>query len=257
MRLVQSVERSFELLEVVAGRPAGISELARRVDLPTSTVARLLKTLEKLRAVQRDERGVHSLGPSMLALAARAGMPSRLHAVDHDQLDRLANRLGEIVGVSVRDGRHALYLAQSGTTAEIQVRDWTGERIPLHAVSSGLLFLAHADPADVDDYLDRDLERFTEHTVSDPARIGKRLTEVRRLGYAWTRGEFHPSINSVAAPLFDADGEVVGAVHSHGPSYRFPPPDREDEVVAALTHTATQLSHAIDWNTTHLSPVAD
>ena len=50
MQSVQSIDRAFQLLGEVADDPAGISELSRRLDLPTSTVARLLSTLEGLGA---------------------------------------------------------------------------------------------------------------------------------------------------------------------------------------------------------------
>ena len=35
-------------------------------------------------------------------------------------------------------------------------------------------------------------------------------------------GEFAIEANSVAAPVFGADGTVIAAIHTHGPSYRFP-----------------------------------
>ena len=55
----------------------------------------------------------------------------------------------------------------------------------------------------------------------------ERLREIRRTGHAWAIEEFDAGISSVAAPIADATGEVVAAVHLHGPSYRFPPADRD------------------------------
>lgn len=246
MTVVQSVERAFELLEEVAGRPAGISELARRVDLPTSTVARLLKTMEKLRAVQRDERGVYSLGPATAALVAAA--PSTAIDVDRSQLLDLTAQLSEVSGLSVRDGAEVLYLDQVETRNEVQVRDWTGERLPLHIVSSGLVLLAHSPDDEIDCYLSRDLKRFTAATVCDPEAVLERLREIRRTGYSWTKGEFDAGINSVAAPLFGADGELVAALHCHGPSYRFPVEGEEDQVAAAVSRAAARISRSLGWS---------
>ncbi len=55
MLSVQSVERAFAILKSVAAHPegVGITEIANRVDLPVSTVARLLSTLTKVGAVER------------------------------------------------------------------------------------------------------------------------------------------------------------------------------------------------------------
>ena len=37
---VQSIERAFAVLRKLAGGPAGVTDLAERVDLPKSTVSR-------------------------------------------------------------------------------------------------------------------------------------------------------------------------------------------------------------------------
>ena len=94
--------------------------------------------------------------------------------------------------------------------------------MPLHAVSSGQVFLAYRTPAGLERYLARPLERFTDRTLVEPEAVRERVREIRRDGYAWVREEFDEGINSVAAPVADASGEVVAAVHLHGPSYRFP-----------------------------------
>ena len=44
----------------------------------------------------------------------------------------------------------------------------------------------------------------------------------------WVYGEYDDDINSVAAPVRDASGAVVAAVHVHGPAYRFPGDDDPD-----------------------------
>ena len=51
--MVQSLERAFAILDEVAQRPAGVTDIAERVRLPKSTVARLLATLEDVDAVER------------------------------------------------------------------------------------------------------------------------------------------------------------------------------------------------------------
>ena len=47
MQTVQSIDRAFQILEEVASDPGGISDLSRRLDLPTSTVARLLENFRR------------------------------------------------------------------------------------------------------------------------------------------------------------------------------------------------------------------
>lgn len=123
----------------------------------------------------------------------------------------------------------------------VQVRDWTGTRIPMHAVSSGQVFLAYFPPPALSRFLATPLERFTEHTITDASGLLARLRDVRREGYSWVREEYATGINSVAAPIADADGEVVAAVHVHGPTYRFPSADTAGSVAATVVETAAAI----------------
>ncbi|MEZ5252159.1 MAG: IclR family transcriptional regulator C-terminal domain-containing protein [Ilumatobacteraceae bacterium] len=100
------------------------------------------------------------------------------------------------------------------------MRDWTGARIPLHAVPSGQVVLAEMPRADRDAYLARELEAFTAATIVDVAVLRARLEQVRRDGFAYSIDEFADGLSSIAAPLRTVDGRVIGALHVYGPSYR-------------------------------------
>ncbi len=82
----------------------------------------------------------------------------------------------------------------------------------------------------------------TPWTVIAPDEIRARLAQVRSLGYAWVYEEFAEDINSVAAPIFAADGSVEAAVHIHGPAYRFPDPDRSHDLGLLMIDTATSIA---------------
>jgi DNA-binding IclR family transcriptional regulator len=68
------------------------------------------------------------------------------------------------------------------------------------------------------------------------------LAAVARRDSEWVYGEFADDINSVAAPVFDSDGDAVAALHVHGPSYRFPGDRDPDQVAAGVAAAAQQLS---------------
>ena len=248
MSSVQSINRAFEILEFLASRPSTISQLSRQVDLPNTTVTRILRTLSQLGVVTRNEDGTFELGPTAQRLGQAASRgEGDIRSIDQARLAALTSQIGEIAGLSVRDGRNVLYIAQVPSPHEVQVRDWTGERVPLHVVSSGLVFLAHATPADVDEYLATDLERLTPATETDPARLRERLERVKEHGVAWTKEEFHTGINSIAAPIYNSNHEVAATLHSHGPSYRFPGSLQDGAISATLKQAAARLSHSIGW----------
>lgn len=246
MSRVQSIERAFAVLGTLADGPIGVTEVAERALLPKSTAARLLASLAREGAVEQlpgDTR--YRLGGRLATLAAGV-LPTRsLARLARPSLAELSAAVGEAAGLSVPDGNLAHYIEQVDTPNPVSVRDWTGSRIPMHAVSSGQVLLAFRQPAALERYLQSPLERFTDRTVIDPAALRDRLRDVRRDGFAWAREEFDHGITSVAAPIADASGEVIAAVHLHGPSYRFPAAGEEGSVSRRVVATASQIASSV------------
>jgi IclR family acetate operon transcriptional repressor len=245
----QSIERAFAVLGTLADGPIGVTEVAERASLPKSTAARLLASLAREGVVEQvpgDTR--YRLGGRLTTLAAGV-LPTRsLARLARPSLVELTTGVGEAAGLSVPDGDLVHYIEQVDSPNPVSVRDWTGSRLAMHAVSSGQVLLAFRQPSAIHRYLERPLERFTARTLTEPGALLERLGAVRRDGFAWTREEFDHGINSVAAPIADASGEVVAAVHLHGPSYRFPIAGQESaitqRVVSAAAHIASSLRHA-------------
>jgi DNA-binding IclR family transcriptional regulator len=243
MSSVQSVERAFTILRCLAGGPAGVSQIAERVGLPKSTVSRLLSTLQALGAVEQvSAGGEYRIGEALAELASAALPVRSLADTARPHVQDLVNTLGEAAGLSVLDGDAVVYLDNVESKHAVQIRDWTGERLPLHVVSSGLVLLAHAPPSVIEDYLRGPLERFTPRTMVDPDKLRKRLDAVRDRPVEWVLEEFAEGLNSVAAPVWSAGGRVVAALHAHGPSYRFPPPGDAEGVGEAVAAAAATIS---------------
>lgn len=241
--VVQSIERAFLLLRFLALGPLGVTELADRAHLPKSTVARLLSALEAERAVEQEaSSGLYRLGPGLIDIAGTVAPGRNLIAAARPYLLELGDVVGEIAGLSIPDRGEVYYLDQTESQSEVQVRDWTGERIPLHVVSSGLAILAYMPPAEREEYLAGPLEPYTARTMIEPDAIRTRLEQIRSIGYVWVYGEFVEDLHSVAAAVLRPDGEPLAALHVHGPAYRFPDPDRAHDFGMAVARAAESLA---------------
>ncbi|HEY4332081.1 MAG TPA: IclR family transcriptional regulator [Ilumatobacteraceae bacterium] len=238
---IQSIERAFSVLLAVATEPAGITDVARRVALPVSTVARLLATLENLEAVVRQDDGVtYRIGPTVSSLAS--GNDTTLIGRARPFLAELVERVHETAGLSVLEGDEVLYLDHVENDNAVQIRDWTGEHVPLHVVSSGIVLLAFEPAKRIAAYLGRDLPKSTPRTATTRRELEPRLAAARVDGFDWTVDEFQVGITSVAAPVRNRKGEVVAAIHVHGPSYRFPGDTPRTEIEEAVVAAARRLS---------------
>lgn len=252
MSRVQSIERAFAVLGALRDGPLGVTGIADRVELPKSTVARLLGALAAEGAVEQVPDGTdYRIGAELASIAASGSSSASLIAVAKPHLLALTAETGEAAGLSIVDGDLMHYVDHEESPHPVAIRDWTGTRYPMHAVSAGVVALASRRPEDLDAFLSRPLERLTDRTVTDPRVLRERIARARADGYAWTRDESADGISSVASAIADRLGQVVGAVHVHGPSYRFPEPADPDAahavgvlVVAAAAAISASLRRA-------------
>lgn len=242
MTTVQSIERAFTVLSALSTGPAGVTDIADRVGLPKSTVSRLLSTLESIGAVEQiSAGGEYRIGWTMLELAASARPGRSLISVARPHLVELNRRTGESAGLSIPDGLEMLYLDQVNPDSELQVRDWTGHRIPMHAVPSGQVVLAN-DERLVERITAAPMQRFTAHTITSARQLRARLREVSDLGYAMAVEEFADGLNSVAAPVRDREGRVVAALHVYGQADRVPGERTVEELGTLVREAASRIS---------------
>ena len=126
-----------------------------------------MSTLHDLGAVTPTAGG-YRIGPLISELAAGTGMHGNLVALARPYLAGLVDAFGENAGISVLDEGDVLYLDQLSADADVQLRDWTGERVPPHCVPSGLVLLAHSTPADQQRALAGPLPRLTRQDGRGP-----------------------------------------------------------------------------------------
>lgn len=238
---VQSIERAFAVLRALALQRSGVTDLANKVSLPKSTVARLLSALETEGAVEQTEPGGdYRLGTGLDDIVGGFQRGRNLVTTARPFLLDLAEQTGESSGLDIMDQGWVYFLDQVASESDVQVRDWTGEWARPHAVPAGIVMLAHHDKASIESYVSNGLEAATRNTIADSAALWERLELVRSAGYAWSFEEFAEGINSVAAPVFGKSG-VEAALQVHGPAYRFPNPDHTHDLGLMVAEAADAL----------------
>lgn len=245
---VQSVDRALTILELLARRgEAGVTEIARALDVHKSTAFRLVVALENRQLVEQiAERGKYRLGFGIVRLAgattARLDLPRESRAV----CERLAVRFDETVNVAVLDSGAVTTVIQEHGSAAVSARNWIGSRTPLHATASGKVLLAWTSPDKLGALLAHRLQRYTEHTITSKVALRTGLATVRARGWSGTCDELEIGLNALAAPIRDGSGQVVAAVGVSGPSYRLTAASFDD-VASALVAGAGEISTRIGY----------
>ncbi|MGY1650643.1 IclR family transcriptional regulator [Geodermatophilus sp. SYSU D01119] len=189
-----------------------LSEIAERSGTPLTTAHRLLAELTGWGALARRADGRYEIGRKLWDLGLLAPVQLELRQVAAPFLLDVHTATRDTVHLAVRDGTCALYVERISGRESVPVVSQVGSRLPLHATGVGKVLLASAPDEVVDEALAAP-SRATRHTVVDPARLRRELTEVRRRGWARTAEEMSLGTLSVAVPVRveRAGGTVVAA----------------------------------------------
>ncbi len=204
-------------------RPAiGLSELARLAGHSKATCYRLMGELIDHGLAEQVPGGTdYRIGPAVLRLASlrEAAVPMRDAALPVVQ--RLAVAVGETAHVShLVAGRLVTLAFAYGAPSGMQVLMEDADVLPFHATSSGQAVLAFLPHARVDAILAGPLGAATPATLRDPDVVRARIAATRARGWASTEDTFESDVSSLAVPLFDAAGQVLGAMAVAAPSTR-------------------------------------
>ncbi len=220
---VQSVDRALRLLEEVADRTVGatVAELATAAELNRATVWRLLGTLAAHGLVERDPASNrYHMGYGVLRLSAAADHES-LRRRSRAVLEDVSARTGETAALAVIGPKGLTYVEEAMPRSVLAV-NWLGREVPLHATSTGKALLAWLPAAEVAGLLADPLTRFTEHTITDRARLTCELAVIHDRGWADCAGELETTLNGVSAPVLSGHGRPLAIFSIWGPADRVP-----------------------------------
>jgi DNA-binding IclR family transcriptional regulator len=245
---VQSVDRALLVMEILAALgQAGVTEIAAELGVHKSTVSRIISVLEARGYVEQiSDRGKYRLGFAIARLARSTSAQLDLVKQSQAACDALALESGETTNLAVLDGDRIVNIAEAIGSAGIALRTWVGQSCPAHATSSGKVLLAALSAAEVRERLGAPLEAFTDDTVTTWTALEAELDVVRDRGWASVREELEVGLNAVAAPVYDADAQVVAALSVSGPSYRLGEDDFESTAKRAIA-AAERISARLGW----------
>jgi DNA-binding IclR family transcriptional regulator len=225
--LVQSVDRALTILEILAKRGvAGVTEIAAELGVHKSTASRLVSVLESRGFVEQlSDRGKYRLGYGIARLGSALTRHRDLAHEGRAACEALAADTGETIDLAILDGDRVINISEVRGSGTVAVQTWVGQSTPSHATSSGKVLLAHLPGLDLEGLLGPDVQRFTEHTITDLGQLARELEVVRQRGWASTVEEYELGLNALAAPVRDHSGTVVAAISMAGPSFRLAPSD--------------------------------
>lgn len=239
-RTVQSVERVFDVLEIMAeaGGELSLSDIATTSGLPLPTIHRLVQTLVNRGYVRQQPSRRYALGPRLVNLGEAANGMIRSTALPH--LSRLVDTFGETSNVAMLDGDRATYVAQVPSLHPMRMFTEVGRRVHLHSTAVGKALLAQLSDDEARALLGRTgMPAQTEHTVTDIDVMLRELADIRDRGFAVDEGEQEIGVNCLAVAVPSAATRT--AISISGPAARVTH-DLISRAASPLIATADALS---------------
>jgi IclR family transcriptional regulator, acetate operon repressor len=217
---VQSVQRAFEILEVMAAGGGGafaLSDIAAATGRPAPSIHRLIRTLVELGYVRQDSSRRYALAPGLIRLGDSAARQFGTWA--EPLLSELVEAIGETANMAILEGTHALYVAQVAGRHSMRMFTEVGRRVPLHSTGVGKALLSQLSDQDVRNLLAvAGMPAATDRTITDPEALIRELAAGRALGHVSEDGEQELGVSCVAVPVPGVP--VLTAISFSGPAPR-------------------------------------
>jgi DNA-binding IclR family transcriptional regulator len=213
---VQSIDRAFNILELLSTEPRGVAvtELARRLDLHKSTVHRLLSSLRERGYVEKDlETGNYKLGLGFVELASLYLNGLELKTEASPFLHQLTQTTGQTTFLAIKDGTEVVYIDKAETFDSLRRYTIIGRRLPLHASSLGKAMLSGCSDEEIERlYPEHELKKLTKKTIGTFDTLMAEIRKIRDRGWSTDDEENEKGTHCVGAPIFDYRDRVIAAV---------------------------------------------
>jgi len=246
---IRSVRHALRILRLFTrDEPElGISDIAGKLALSTSTAHRLVATLAQSGYVEQCTNSRrYRLGYALLLrgeiVMRQFEIPREAQAI----LERLVRQVDEAVHVGLLEEEQVVILYKLECSRPAPLYSAVGKGLPAFCSATGRAILAFQPDEVIDRVLQGNLPAFTPSTLADPEKLRSYLKEIRQAQYALSVDELHEDVVCIAVPVRDYTGEVAASVSVAGPRARIPA-SRYPSIIDKLSIAADELSRQVGY----------
>lgn len=243
----QTVSRAIDILEYCSTHPRELREIAAELGVHRTTALRILQTMSAAGFVRKDDFGRYGVGFRLAGLAQSALDQFDLRTVVHPYIVRLSEATNHTIQFAVPQDGHIVYVDKIEPTQSISLNTTIGGFVVLHTAGVSKAILANMDAPHRDRILaNATFTPYTPNTITTRSEFLDRLAVVKERGWATDEGEFDVVSNCIAAPVWDHNEQVTGAISIT--SFR----EKADISVLVkniddLLSTTTAISRELGW----------
>lgn len=213
------VARTIAMLGAFAdGEPTlAISQLSERLNMPPSSVHRLLEQLIKLDVIERANHRRYRIGPELVRICMKSERKFRIVDVARPLMHKLSDELNEscVLSVLLRSKRKRLRVLTCDPPRQpLKMKTQTPDRHSLVWGAAGRSMLAYLTEEEIKAAYDgASPTSITGKPLFSRRWLKTELESVRTKGFAIAHGELLTAESvAIAAPFFGPNRQVLGAI---------------------------------------------
>lgn len=235
---IRSIERALEVLECFQEfEELNLSEISKKTNLTTSTVYRIVITLENLKYLLRNENNKkYYLGPKFLLFSRNTifNMENILRKAASPFLFKLKNKYNQTAAIYVLKSNSRVCLDRVSGTNELSYKINIGDILPLTKGAAGKILISYLDQ--------KKIEELNLSSIPDQNII----KEIHEKGYSISIDERLKGISSISSPIFDLYGNCVAAIIIAGPTNSIIS-DNKKEIINDVKKYALEISEILGY----------
>ncbi|MDZ8274867.1 IclR family transcriptional regulator [Microbacterium aquimaris] len=240
----QGLVRALRILRTLGttDRAMGLADLSLALELPKSTLVRLLAVLEEQEFVYRTGNPPkYTVGHAVLEISETYRRQADTAEVAAPHLRELAAITGLTANIGVLEGRWVLHVCVEEPDRPLRFRSSAGSLDHTYCTGLGKLLLSRIPADRVDDHLPAEpLPSFTPHTLTTRADLETEFDRIRERGYSLDDQERDLGVICLAVPV-PSDTDVNVAVSVSGPAGELSP-ERREQLLPVLQRVAEDLA---------------
>jgi DNA-binding IclR family transcriptional regulator len=244
-----TLDLALRILDHLAGQasPVALTAIAQTFSASKSTVYRHLSALARHGFVRRDvSTGRYAIGVQLMVLGETSRGNFEIVTVARDALLKLRDTTGQAVSLCtlLDDDLVVLDLMHGRSVVEFTTRP--GTRLALHASAHGKIWLAFGPEGLIKKVLSAPRPAWTTHTLTDAKTIAAEVQAVRKRGWSTAPNQAVMGVNTLAAPVLDHRGVLVGSIAIVG-STQVIAPKPVPQQLGAVIEAARSVSRDLGW----------
>lgn len=251
--IVQALDRGLILLIALAkADKISLTELAQKVDMPPSSVHRLLNTLQKHEFAEFDKATQDwMVGVEAFRIGNTFVQRTNLIEVARPTMQNLMQDTGETANLGIIGNGDIIFVNQVETNHPIRAFFQAGTRSHIHASGIGKALLADFPREEVEKILtEKGLTFFTDKTLITNDAIFADLAKIKSRGWSLDDEERYSGMRCVAASIYNSLGEAIAGISVSGPTVRFSD-QRVDELGPKVKRAANEVTRMIGGEMPH------